>query len=162
MLRRVAILAMLFLTAVMPALADQFYVEANGWTVIKLGPQSCLAVNRPTDEFNYAPYDALALHQSAADEGSQVQVYFWPGAFKEGETIDLALTPARGDPFEYLATAQSDFQAVGTESMSADGLDAMAQAGSVEISVVDSPLPGLMFDTKALAQVRDWLAQCVE
>ena len=94
---RTTALAAMFITALtaglvsaLPASAASFDVKHGHWSVMAASPQACMALNRPSEEWNFAPYNALGLRQR---RGSPVrlQVFAWPGMFKQGQNVTIAV-----------------------------------------------------------------------
>jgi hypothetical protein len=80
-----------------------YYAERGHWTVYN-GATACRALNRPMEDFNYAPFNAL---QIVVRPGNRigVEVFFWPGAVDPGAENALALGFGGSVPFIVPATA---------------------------------------------------------
>ena len=88
---RIALACFALALTALPASAAPFMEQHGHWTVMAAGPAACMAVNRPPEEFNFAPFNSLALRQRR--EGpARLQVFAWPGVFKAGETITVTVT----------------------------------------------------------------------
>ena len=99
-----ALLALATFAAITPASAEGiYYAERGHWTVYS-GAAACRALNRPVEDFNFAPFDAL---QIVVRPGSRigVEVFFWPGAIDPGADNDLALGFGGGASLLLPATA---------------------------------------------------------
>lgn len=79
------------------AQTSTYYAERGRWTIMS-GPKYCRALNRPADDFNYAPFAALQIAVDGRGEIG-VDVFFWPGAVVPTKTHELILHfPGRKDP----------------------------------------------------------------
>lgn len=60
------------------------------WTVLPW-PAACAALNRPPEEFNVAPFNALSIRQR---RGAQpvLQVFAWPKVFEAGADVTIRIT----------------------------------------------------------------------
>jgi len=99
-----ALLALSMFAATMPASAQSaYYAERGHWTVYS-GAAACRAINRPVQDFNYAPFDAL---QIVVRPGNRigVEVFFWPGAIDPAADNVLALGFGGGPSLLLPATA---------------------------------------------------------
>ena len=83
-----AIAALASFTTATPA-ANVFLVQTDNWFISSF-VNSCMAFNRRPDEYNHAPYNALAI-RAPKEGGFFVEVDFWPGLFEHGASHRLRL-----------------------------------------------------------------------
>lgn len=142
-----------------PTVAFGFMETAGQWTVVDLG-MSCMAVNRSTVEFNFAPFNALALHQRKTDGLPRLQAFFWPGAFEVGQDVPLQVRPGRKPEVTLAARAESIYHAVTVDPAPEDLLEALTNEPEVKIEVVGVQ-GSLLFETGPMETVADLMAECV-
>jgi len=89
-MRMPVLLALVALSPV-PAGAQpgSYHAERGHWTVFSTS-SACRALNRPPEDFNYAPFNAL---QIVTRPGGRIalEVFFWPGAVDPAADNALAL-----------------------------------------------------------------------
>ncbi|HEY9009746.1 MAG TPA: hypothetical protein VIN06_01885 [Devosia sp.] len=142
-----------------PTLAFGFMESAGQWTVADLG-KSCMAINRSPVEFNFAPFNAMALHQLKTDSLPRVQVFFWPGAFEVGEDVRLLMRPEGKQKVELAAKAETIYHIVTVDPAPEDLLETLTNVASVEIAAKD--VQGtLLFETGPMEDVADLMGRCV-
>jgi hypothetical protein len=85
------------------------FMEQHGhWSVLSHGITACSVENRPPEEFNAAPYNSLSVRQRA--QGAPViQIYAWPDALKEGQSVRLTLAVNSLNPVELTAKTSATF-----------------------------------------------------
>ena len=92
--RRIGILSHLLALGVLTttganALAASFAVHGH-WTVLPY-PTACAALNRPPEEFNVAPFNALSIRQRRGAH-PVLQVWAWPNVFKPGQVVTITMS----------------------------------------------------------------------
>lgn len=115
-MRIAVVLATLTGMAAAEAQTSTYYAERGRWTIMS-GPKYCRALNRPADDFNFAPFAALQIAIDGKGEIG-VDVFFWPGAVTPSESYELILDfPSRKDPIalsahpilgDYMLTSVTD------------------------------------------------------
>src|SRR5690242_2171810 len=89
-MRALLFLAAFLSAAVAHAQTSLFYVERGHWLVSN-GIKVCRALNRPAEDFNFAPYNALEI-AARPDNSISAEVYFWPKAIDPARDYVLKLT----------------------------------------------------------------------
>lgn len=167
---RAALVAMMF-AAGGPATSAQeapdqetpptFLVEQGHWWISRLGMDSCVAQNRPPQEFNAVPYNSLALQQQVGETQPRLQAIFWPKSFEPGQELQLLIVPSSGKPFEYPAKAASDYHVTGLAPLTEEEFDKLAVSTTVTIGGDATP-QALVVDASELAEVELWLDSCTQ
>ena len=90
------------------AQTGMYYAERGHWIVSTSSGGACRAGNRPPEEFNYAPYNAL---QFVVRPGSLigVEVFFWPGALNPEQSYKLSVSFDNAAPLSLDARTTMDF-----------------------------------------------------
>jgi hypothetical protein len=83
-----------------------FMVQHGHWSVLSHGITACSVENRPPEEFNAAPYNSLSVRQRA-NGAPVIQIYAWPDALKEGQSVRLTLAVNGLNPVELIAKTPS-------------------------------------------------------
>lgn len=135
----------------------RFDARVDGWRIANLAT-SCLAFNRPADEFNAAPYNALSF-ALARDGALRFRVHFWPRAFKEGDGRALGINFSGGASFALKARSADGFsletdEPVTPEFRRALGGNAMLAATAEGIGT------SLAFNVERVGQVLTLLGDC--
>jgi hypothetical protein len=137
------------------ALAASLAVHGH-WTVLP-SVTACAALNRPPEEFNVAPFNALSIRQR---RGAQpvLQVFVWPNVFKPGQavTITMSIDSTRID---LPAEAGDSYFAEAKGPLPADLLALLRGARVAEVKVTGVPQP-LLFDISQLEAVLASLDAC--
>jgi hypothetical protein len=164
-----ALLAALMLAASGPAALGQdtpeqetpptFLVEQGHWWITRAGMDSCVAHNRPPQEFNAVPYNSLALQQRVGETQPRLQAIFWPGSFEQGQELQLLIVPSSGKPFEYPARAASDYHVTGLAPLTEAEFDKLAVSTTLTVGGDATP-QALVVDAQELDQVELWLDSC--
>jgi hypothetical protein len=154
-------LALVILALSASPVAAQGFLESagGGWSVIGL-PSSCMALNRPPAEFNFAPFNGLVFHQRKDENLPRIQALFWPGAFAEGQAVVLRLKPAGRKAVELEAKAQSTYHIVTNDMAPEDLLETLTNVETVEIAA-SGVSHSLLFETGALETVADLMGKCI-
>jgi len=147
--------------AVLPALADNapgfFYAERGHWTVMNY-PAACRAVNRPPEDFNQAPFNALQITVRPGNRIS-VEVFFWPGAVDPDADNALALVFGGGAPLILPATAaMGDYMLASSDSPELWGQ--LQKAKRLAAKVKDNPRIALSFSLDQIGWVLTALQTC--
>jgi hypothetical protein len=145
------------LVSALPASGAPFDVKHGHWSVMSASPVACMALNRPAEEWNFAPYNALALRQRRGSPLS-LQVYAWPGVFKQGQKVTIAIT-IDGTRTELPAQAADSYYAE-TSFLPPELLAQLRAARTAEFSLsgVESKL---LFDVSAFDTLMTSLEECV-
>jgi hypothetical protein len=146
------------LASSLPASAAPFMEKHGHWSVMAVTPQACMALNRPAEEWNFAPFNALALRQRRGSPVS-LQVYAWPGVFRQGQNVTLAVI-VDGTRTDLPAQAADSYYAE-TSFLPPDLLAGLRAARTAEfvLSGVDSRL---LFDVSAFDAVMKSLEECMQ
>lgn len=90
------------------AQGEVFFSAERGQWIVANSAADCRAYNRPPEEINFAPYDALEI---VAKPGFLigVSVMFWPGAVMPDQDYELLLSFDRADPLSLPAKPAGDF-----------------------------------------------------
>ena len=149
--------ALAALVSALPASAAPFDVKHGHWSVMAVSPIACTALNRPSEEWNFAPYNALALRQRRGGP-VRLQVYAWPGVFKQGQNVTIAVT-IDGTRTELPAQAADSFYAE-TSFLPPELLAQLRTARTAEftLSGVESRL---LFDVSAFDAIMKSLEDCM-
>jgi hypothetical protein len=138
-----------------PASAGGFYVEIANWFVLSL-TNSCIAGNRPPEEYNFSPWNSLTLH--AAKDGSyRVEVMFWPGLFKRDQAYKLSLHAEGRDQHVFDAEVTG---ADGLQTVQPVGDDFIKELQGPKLLRVSASGTQLAFDISHIADVLEALDDC--
>lgn len=139
------------------ALAAPFMTQHGHWTVMAGGPTACMAVNRPPEEFNVAPFNALSLRQR---RGAQpvLQVFTWPDMFKPGQTVTITFT-INGTRTEAPAQTADSYIAETKGALPAELIAMLRGARSAQIEITGFPHM-LLFDVSDAEAVLASLEAC--
>jgi hypothetical protein len=121
------------------------------------GPLACMALNRPAEEFNFAPYNALALRQRRGGPVS-LQVYAWPGLFKQGQNVTIAVI-VDGTRADLPAQAADSYYAE-TSFLPPELLARLRTASTAEFAL-GGVEQRLLFDVSAFDAVMKSLEECM-
>jgi hypothetical protein len=134
-----------------------YYAERDHWTVYNTSTV-CRAVNRPPQDFNYAPFNALQI-AVRADDRIAVEVFFWPGAVDPAVDNALALGFGGGAPLILPATAaMGDFMLVSEDSPELWGR--LQRAKTLSARVKADPNIALAFSLDQIDWVLTSLQMC--
>jgi hypothetical protein len=141
---RALTLAMTLLGAVATAGAQTnvYYAERGHWWVASTAT-SCRAGNRPAEDFNASPYNALEI---VARRGSVigVEVYFWPGLFTQGSDYKLMLWFDNAEPLSLPAKpSMGDFMLAAEPTVNGDLWKRLQTAKRLRVTV--DVLPNELF-----------------
>jgi hypothetical protein len=142
------------------AQASIFYAERGHWMVAKSGTNVCRATNRPAEDFNFSPFNAL---QIVVRSGQMigVEVMFWPQAIDPGRDYRLVLRFDNGEPISLNARASLGDFALASEAQGTGQLwRAFQGAKSVTVSVDEAPKLQLLFTLDDGAWLPNTLQQC--
>lgn len=158
MTRRIASTLALALALAAPATAQ---VMPTDWAIASEGSW-CHASNRDETEFGVAPYNGLWFFRVGGSDRVVMRVYFWPGAFKDDETVTLTVQ-MKDSPLElnFAAKTTGDSIVDLDDAMTKQDLDAMETAGLVTLSASGIE-PTLAFRTDGLSSAISRLGACVE
>jgi hypothetical protein len=152
---RLTALALLASTCAAPA--APFTAQHGHWTVISL-PSSCMAFNRPPEEFNGAPFNALGVHQRR-DGAPTLQIYVWPDVFKPGQPVDIALARNNRGATDVKGTAASPYHA--ETPLTAELRGAFSSGRMLEVEIAGVP-SRLFFEIAQLETVLAALQTCAQ
>lgn len=144
----------------LPALAQDkapYLVTEANWTIVQMGPTRCGAFNRPLTEFNASPYNALWITQKAGDATPAMRIFFWPGAFSDGEAVKLTISFENGKSESLPAHAMGDYE-VDADTWPS-GLT--AQFGESGATSFGRSQMQVTFDTTQLPKVLADLSECL-
>lgn len=142
------------------AQTNVFYTERGHWMVANSGPAACRATNRPAEDFNFSPFNAL---QVVVRPGQMigVEVMFWPQAIAPARDYELILRFDSGDPISLKARPSLGDYAVASEAQSTAQLwRALQGAKTVTVSVAEAPKLQLLFTLGDSAWLLNALQRC--
>jgi hypothetical protein len=146
--------------AALPARAGDapgfFYAERGHWTVSN-SPAACRAVNRPSEDFNYAPYNGLQITVRPGDRIS-VEVFFWPGAINPGTDHALVLGFGGGAMLTLAATETMGDMLASEDSVELWGR--LQKAKMLTAKLKDDPKLALTFSLDQIGWVLTALQTC--
>ncbi len=116
-----------------------------------------MALNRPAEEFNFAPYNTLALRQRRGGP-VRLQVFAWPGMFKQGQNVTIAVI-IDGTRTDLPAQAADSYYAE-TSFLPPELLAQLRAAGTAEFALTGVE-PRLLFDVSAFDAVMKSLDDCM-
>lgn len=159
MTKRHHLLAAALLLATPTLAADRvvFQVQHGHWTVASLG-SSCTALNRPPEEFNYAPYNALWIKQRAGGDPI-IAVHAWPGLFRQGEERKLTLSVQDALPVQLGGSTIDTYAVEARVPIPADLYRAIRDGRFMEVSI-EGVSSKLAFDIRLLDTVLSTLQSC--
>ena len=140
-----------------PVSADTYYAERGHWTIYN-GPVACRALNRPPNDFNASPFNAL---QIVVRPGSRigVEVFFWPGAIDPAAPAELALGFGGTTPLILAASAaMGDYMLASDDSPELWGR--LQKAKALTARVKGDPDLALNFFLDRIDWVLDALTTC--
>lgn len=148
----------LLVGVVYPALSKPF-ATAGSWTISKFDKNTCVAVNRPGEEFDIAPFNALWVRQGPKADDLALEVYFWPGAFRKNQAGELLVSDGEGPILRYDALAVETHAFRTLERMRISDLRRLATEPFIHLSTKTLPQE-LVFDIKYLDRTLDYLSAC--
>jgi len=146
----------LLILAAGSASAAPFYQQHGHWTVMAAGQAACLAINRPPEEFNAAPFNSLSIRQRRGAL-PVLQIFVWPDLFKPGEAATLAITI--GGTRIDLPARTFDSYGFETGALPAELIARLRDGRSAEVVIGGVPQM-LLFNISVLAAVLGALAAC--
>jgi hypothetical protein len=149
--------ALVLLVATVPATAAPFYEQHGEWSVMALGRSSCLAVNRPPQQFNASPYGTLALHKKRGGPAN-FQVFAWPNTFRPGDQVAITIT-TRVARIVLIGKTMDTYIAEAEELLPDHAIDVLRVASAARFEVTGMPKP-LTFDLTQIEAVLKALAAC--
>jgi hypothetical protein len=147
-------------TAAAAAQSNVYYAERGHWTVSTTGAGACAAFNRPPEEINFAPYNAL---QITATENYHLGfiVFLWPGAVEAGREYDLTLRFEGAEALTVTTTPMSDFALITAPAESRAGWKGLQTATAVTVSIAGLPGQSLYFLLDASGWMEARLRDCI-
>jgi hypothetical protein len=145
------------LASSLPASSAPFVEKHGHWSVMAASAQACMALNRPAEEWNFAPYNALALRQRRGGP-VRLQVFAWPGMFKQGQNVTIAVI-VDGTRTDLPAQAADSYYAE-TSFLPPELLARLRTAGTAEFALSDVE-QRLLFDVSAFDTVMKSLEECM-
>lgn len=142
------------------AQTSSYYAERGHWLVSST-PDSCIALNRPPEEFNASPYNAL---QIVAEHGFLIgaDVFFWPGAVQSERAYELAFFFDSHDPVTLPAVPEMwDFMLSVEPAQHRDLWRHFQDARRVQVAVVGEDSLTLTFVLDSTGWVMDKLRNCL-
>ncbi len=150
--------AFILCLATLPAAAAPFLERHAHWTVMAAGPSACMAINRPPEEFNAEPYAALALRQRRG-RPALLQVFAWPGVFKPGDIVTVAITVG-GTQTGFPAVAADSYFVEAKEALPAQFIGTLREAHAAQFELSGVPQI-LTFDLTQIEAVMKSLEACM-
>ena len=155
----IALLAASGLAAAAQDVPPTFLVEQGNWWILRISADSCMAQNRPPQEFNAVPYNSVALQQKLGEPQPRLQAFYWPDSFTAGQEVELLVVPSSGQPFQYPARADSDFHVAGVAPLTEAQFDQLTTSATLTIGGDATP-QSLVAGAQELAEVERWLDRC--
>lgn len=147
-----------WMAAMLPADARTIYsVQTDHWFVFSLA-NSCIAVNRPANEYNHSPYNSLTI-RAPKTGGFPVDVVFWPGLFEPGKRYRLTLQVEGRLPHDFDAEAV-DTYALKTPGPIPDKLVQDLGTGRLLTVGAANVSSSLAFETKRVGDIITHLDIC--
>jgi hypothetical protein len=138
------------------ALANVFATHGH-WTVLSW-PNACAALNRPAEEWNFAPFNALSVRQRR-DAQPVLQVFLWPNALPTGQAVTIRITIGH-ERIELPAEAMSGYLAESRGPLPAALIALLPGARLAEIKL-SAASELLAFDISQLAAALASVDACV-
>lgn len=153
------VLALGLISGLVQTAQGEAFATAGTWTISKFDSKTCVAVNRPGDSLDIAPFNALLITQGPRAKDITLEVFFWPGAFKENQTGKLLVSDGQGPKIKYDAVAVKSYAFRTIEPVRIADLRRLAVAPMIHFS---TPLvrQELRFDIKYLDRTLDYLDAC--
>jgi len=145
------------LVSALPASGASFDVKHGHWSVMAITPITCMALNRPAEEWNFSPFNMLALRQRRGSP-LRLQVFAWPGVFKQGQNVTITVTIDGG--WTDLPAQTTDNLSAETSFLPPELLARLRTAGKAEFAISGMP-SRLLFDVSAFDTVMKSLEDCV-
>ena len=121
------------------------------------GPTACAAVNRPIEEFNAAPFNALSIRQRRGAK-PVLQVFTWPDMFKPGQAVTVAIT-INGTRTELPAQTADSYIAETKGTLPAELIALLRGARNAQIEIT-GVAHMLLFDVSDVEAVLGSLEAC--
>jgi hypothetical protein len=131
------------------------------WTIFALGTTRCVAVNRPVEEFNGSPFNALEFSRKPGEAGTELQVFFWPGAFTSGDTTTLTVTYDNSKSQSFKGTATDEYVMQADAPLSDADVMAIGASKLTQITADGIATSAVFFLTDKLPVVAARLTDCV-
>jgi len=145
-------------TGAAQAQSSMFYVERGHW-LVSSSIKVCRALNRPAEDFNYAPYNALEI-VAGPDSGIGAEVYFWPKAIDPNQDYVLKLAFDRADALTLKAkSTMGDFMLASEHEQKL--WRSLQDATGLTVTVDGSPDLKLYFGLDDIMWVLNMLQSCV-
>jgi hypothetical protein len=145
------------LVSALPASAAPFDVKHGHWTVMAASPDACMALNRPAEELNFSPFNALAFRQRRGGP-VRLQVFAWPGVFKQGQNVTITVTIDGG--WTDLPAQAADTYYAETSFLPPELLTRLRSAGTAQFAI-NGMESRLLFDVSAFDAVMTSLEDCM-
>ena len=116
-----------------------------------------MALNRPAEEFNFAPYNTLALRRRRGGP-VRLHVFAWPGMFKQGQNVTIAAI-IDGTRTDLPAQAADSYYAE-TSFLPPELLTRLRSAGTAQFAI-NGMESRLLFDVSAFDAVMKSLDECM-
>lgn len=134
-----------------------FSVQTDNWFVISL-TNSCIAFNRPPNEYNHSPYNSLTVHAPKGG-GILIEGMFWPGLLEKGKPYKLLIRAEGGDRYEIEAERVDDMTLKSREPVPDDLVKELRKAKLVTVGASRTPI-SLGFDTTRFNDILAQLESC--
>lgn len=136
------------------------FATSGGWTISQFDKKTCVAVNRPGEEFNVAPFNALWVVQGPGVTNVTLEVFFWPGAFKKKQTGELVVSDGHSAALKFEAIAVETHAFRTTDPVRASDIRRLAISPLMHFAT-KTVRQELVFDVEHLGRTLDYLEACV-
>jgi hypothetical protein len=151
-----AVALLLAATTAGAAQSNYYFVERGHWWVSTAGPGDCRAANRPAEELNAAPFNAVQFFIRPGN-ALGIDLFLWPGAVVSGERLELRLRFDAKQPMLLPAEAIGDFALRSDAVARSPVLRELADAERLHIGISGRPDIGLLY----LVEDGAWLLQAL-
>lgn len=140
---------------------SKYFQQLGGWTIADWDRGECVAFNRPGEEFNVAPFNALWIVRGPGENEAAIEVFFWPGAFRKGERANLLVSDGRGLNVTYQAVAVEDYAIRTSKPVNYADIVRFARGSLLHVNTPKASR-GLVFDIERLQRVLAHVDACFD
>lgn len=162
---RATVIALLGFAFVSPAAAQEtataaaFFVKDGGWTILS-GSNGCNAFNRPLEEFNVAPMNAIMLSRFVPQPNTKMRLFYWPGALAKDSEVTVSFDLIGGGTIEYKGFGVSDLMLDIHDGLEDEDIAAIDRSGHVIVRTTG--VGNMAFLTGGIQNAAEYLLRCAE